>query len=88
MVLSVLDLKSGRLGRLSGELDPLAPVTVIIGCSGRFIPRNLEQEFHYNWQILLICRLGSVWRRGGGGGGRSPAVLCCHDAICNVCCRE
>jgi hypothetical protein len=42
MVLSVLDLNNGRFGLLSGELDPLAPVTVMIGCSLRFMPRNLK----------------------------------------------
>jgi len=40
MVLSVLDRKRGRAGFRSGEFDPLAPVTVMIGCSVRRIPKN------------------------------------------------
>jgi hypothetical protein len=44
MVLSVLDRKRGRRGLRSGEFDPLAPVTVMIGCSVRRIPRNLNKE--------------------------------------------
>ena len=54
MVLSVLDLKSGRFGLLSGEFDPLAPVTVMMGCSLRFIPRNLNKKI-----TVMACSLWS-----------------------------